>query len=168
MKSQCVNFLATSRASPVIPHTEHLHQAVSCCFWLLLLCYGLSHCSGKASQPKDATCFLVNCCKDALSPPCRMSGCCGGWTSRGTLSSGFQWNEESPGELGLIWAVPTMKFYPWFSALMPCSAITSRSSELLSASWKVVWTKDWVPARKGQTQLTWKLVPNFKIKTESH
>lgn len=67
-------------------------QSISCnsthwasspgCQLLLLLCYGLSHCSGEASQPKDATCFLVNCCKSALSPPCRMSGCCGGWTSR--------------------------------------------------------------------------------------
>lgn len=69
MKSQHVNFPAMSRESSIIPHTEHLHQAVSSCFWLLLLCYGLSHCSGKASQPKDATCLLVSCCKRLWAHP---------------------------------------------------------------------------------------------------
>lgn len=166
MKSQHVNFLATSRASSVIPHTELLHQAVSCCFWLLLLCYGLSHCSGKASQPKDATCFLVNCSKNALSPSCRMNGCCGRWTNKEGLSQGCQWNEESPDEVGLIWAVPTMRVNPWFSALMPHSAIISQSSELLSAGWKVVWTKNW--QKKVKLSPRENLVPNFKTKRESH
>lgn len=168
MKSQHVSFLTMSRASSVIPHTEHLHQAVSSCFWLLPLCCGLLHCSGKASQPKDATCFFVNCCKNALSPPCRMRGGCGRWTNKEGLSQGCQWNEESPDEVGLIWATPTMRVNPWFQPWCP---VQPSFPKVQSCCQQVeMWFEQRTELQQERVKVSphENLVPSFKIKTESH
>lgn len=165
-----MNFLATSRASSVIPHTENLHQSVSCFFWPLVLCYGLSHCSGKASQLKDATCFLVNCSK-ITSPVGRVVVVGDEPTQRVRDIKGASWMRSLLMRwvwFGLFWLWRlSLGFWSWchiqplFPKVQSCCQQVERRFEQRAAFQQIRYRRFKFSPRKN-------LIPNFKTKAESH